>query len=124
MSKTVLDVGNCGPDFGAIRKMLTSNFDVQVLQAQNSAEALDVLRSNNVDLVLVNRKLDEDYSDGIEVIRSLKSDPLLTKIPVMLVTNLEEHQQLALSLGAIRGFGKLALNSSQTIELVAEVLKN
>ena len=104
--------------------MLTSNFDVQVLQAQNSAEALDVLRSNNVDLVLVNRKLDEDYSDGIEVIRSLKSDPLLTKIPVMLVTNLEEHQQLALSLGAIRGFGKLALNSSQTIELVAEVLKN
>jgi CheY-like chemotaxis protein len=123
MSKTVLDVGNCGPDHSAIRKMLTTSFGVQVVQAHNAAETLEILHSQTIDLVLVNRKLDEDYSDGIEIIKLIKADPNLSAMPVMLVTNIEEHQQQAMVIGAQRGFGKLALNASATIALLGEVLR-
>jgi CheY-like chemotaxis protein len=123
MSKTVLDVGNCGPDHSAIRKMLTSIFGVQVIQAHNATDTLETLRSQRIDLVLVNRKLDEDYSDGIEIIKLIKADPNFSTVPVMLVTNLEEYQDQAMAIGAKRGFGKLALSASATIALLGEVLK-
>ena len=31
--------------------------------------------SEPFDLVLVNRKLDSDYSDGLEIIKQIKADP-------------------------------------------------
>lgn len=124
MTKTVLDVGNCGPDHNAIRRMLTRSFGVQVVQAHNAEDTLKTLRAGSFDLVLVNRKLDEDYSDGIEIIRMIKADTELAAIPVMLVTNLEEYQQQAVEIGACRGFGKLSLDSSATAALLAEVLKD
>jgi CheY-like chemotaxis protein len=123
MSKTVLDVGNCGPDHSAIRRMLTSTFGVQVIQTHNATDTLETLRSQKIDLILVNRKLDEDYSDGIEIIKLIKADPNLSTVPVMLVTNLEEHQDQAMAIGAKRGFGKLALNASATFALLGEALK-
>lgn len=40
----------------------------------------------------------------------------LQDIPVMLVTNYVEHQQAAIQLGAMQGFGKLSLSDPQTTE--------
>jgi CheY-like chemotaxis protein len=77
---------------------------------------LEALRSAAFDLVLVNRKLDQDYSDGIELLRALKGDPDLRAIPVMMVTNYAEHQDTAVAVGALRGFGKLEFDSSATVE--------
>ena len=68
MSKRVLDVGQCGPDHATIRTYLTRNFDCEVVQVDDAAGALSELKSGPFDLVLVNRKLDCDYSDGLEVI--------------------------------------------------------
>src|SRR5688572_21763004 len=105
--KRVLDVGNCAPDFSAIKRYLTSRFDCEVLQAEKTDDALAALRKQRVDLVTVNRKLDCDYSDGIEVIRQIKADPEFKDIPVMLITNYPEHQEAAIAMGAVQGFGKL-----------------
>ena len=66
--KRVLDVGNCGPDFAAI-KQLMKRFDCEVLQSHGAEDALAALHAGPIDLVLVNRKLDQDYSDGIEATR-------------------------------------------------------
>jgi hypothetical protein len=67
MSKRVLDVGNCVPDHAAIRNMLTSTFDVKVLQTHGPEDTLALLHREPIDLVVINRKLDQDYSDGIEI---------------------------------------------------------
>ncbi len=115
MSKRVLDVGNCTPDHASIKRFLTGHFDCQVLQAEGADDALETLRNESIDLVLVNRKLDMDYSDGVEVIRQIKADHELAKVPVMLITNYPEHQQAAMKLGAQRGFGKLELGNPDTI---------
>jgi response regulator RpfG family c-di-GMP phosphodiesterase len=122
MAKTVLDVGNCGPDHRAIKEMLTRNFAAQVIQAHAAEDTLEYLRSSPVDLVLINRKLDQDYSDGIEILKLIKQDPALSATPVMLVTNHEHYQSEAVQLGALEGFGKLALNSEVTRARLATVL--
>jgi response regulator RpfG family c-di-GMP phosphodiesterase len=111
----VLDVGNCNPDHASISRLLTSSFNVQVLRADNAAQTMAILATEPVGLILVNRKIDEDYSDGIEIIKQLKAEPKFASIPVMLITNYEEHQEQAMELGAIRGFGKLSLSSPDTI---------
>lgn len=123
MAKRVLDVGNCGPDFGAVKRFLTSRFGAEVQQADGAVDALAALRAGQFDLVLVNRKLDMDYSDGIEVIRQIKADPALAATPVMLITNYAEHQDAAEQLGALRGFGKLEHEKPETIDRVAAALK-
>src|SRR5436190_19466629 len=120
MSKRVLDVGQCGPDHSSIRSYLTRNFECEVVQVDDAAGALAELHGGQFDLVLVNRKLDSDYSDGIEVIRTLKADPGTASVPVMLVTNYPEHQDAAIAAGAIRGFGKLEFGKPETRLRLAE----
>lgn len=117
MPKTVIDCGNCGPDHNSIRNMIQSHFDAVVQQTHGSEDTLRRLRQGDVDLVIVNRKLDRDYSDGIEVIRQIKSDAQGADVPVMLISNYEEHQQAAVAIGAVPGFGKLALSDPKTPSL-------
>jgi|tagenome__1003787_1003787.scaffolds.fasta_scaffold20713159_1 CheY-like chemotaxis protein len=122
MKKRVLSVGQCGPDTAAIRSFLTRNFDCEMKSADAADDAMAQLHREKYDLVLVNRKLDCDYSDGIEVIRALKADPVTAGVAVMLVTNYPEHQDAAIAAGALRGFGKLEFGKRETVELLAPVL--
>ena len=112
--RKVLDVGNCAPDHASIKRLLTRHFDVEVHQTHAATDTLKLLRQQSVDLVLINRKLDCDYSDGTEILIQLKADPLLAKTPVMIITNYSEHQDSAVALGAERGFGKLELQDPTT----------
>jgi CheY-like chemotaxis protein len=122
MPKRVLDVGNCGPDHAAIRGLLTRLFTAEVVQADHWDDTAELLASQKFDLVLVNRKLDIDYSDGMEIIRQIKADPRHAALPVMLVTNYPEHQAAAIAEGATYGFGKRELASRETHERLSRVL--
>lgn len=122
MSKRLLDVGNCVPDHAAVRALVTSNFDAEIVQAHGPEDALASLRKQTFDLVLINRKLDRDYSDGIEILHQIKADPELAKTPVMLITNYAEHQQQAVTAGAEYGFGKLELREPATLEKLSKFL--
>lgn len=118
----VLDVGNCVPDHASIKRMLLTNFSVEVLQTHHAQDTLELLRKQPVDLVLINRKLDCDYSDGTEILKQIKSDSQLASLPVMIVTNYPEHQAAAVALGAEVGFGKLELQKPVTLERLAKFL--
>lgn len=121
MSKRVLDGRNCGPDFSSIKAFLTKNFDCTLDQAHGMEDSL-AAAEGNFDLVLINRKLDRDYSDGIEILREIKADAVLKDIPVMLITNHAEHQDAAMELGAKRGFGKLEFGNPETLEKLQPIL--
>lgn len=94
--------------------MLKRNYGAQVLRADQLQDTLELLQNRSVDLILINRKLDIDYSDGIEILRVLKRTPPFDTIPVMLITNYPEHQQQAMAEGAVLGFGKLELSTPET----------
>lgn len=123
MTKRVMNVGQCVPDHGSITRFLQSTFDVQVDKVDSEAETLDLLRKQPYDLVLINRKMDADYSDGVEILKNIKADPKLASVPVMLITNYKEHQENAVALGAEYGFGKDELGSSNAITRLEPFLK-
>lgn len=122
MPKRVLDVGNCGIDHTAIRAMLEKSFAAEVVQAHGPDDTLALLKNQSFDLVLVNRKLDQDYSDGLEIIRQIKADARAAAVPCMLVTSYPEHQQAAVAAGAEYGFGKKELYASGTQSRLAKFL--
>jgi len=122
MKKRVLSVGQCMPDQASITRMLTRHFDVEVLAADKADDALAALRSGPIDLVLVNRKLDCDYSDGLEIIRQIKADDELKATPCMMVSNYPEHQDTAVTAGAERGFGKAELDKAETWDRLKGIL--
>ncbi|HUY89277.1 MAG TPA: response regulator [Pirellulales bacterium] len=122
MPKRVLDVGQCAPDHAAIRRLVAGTFDAEVVQADRLDDALAALRQETFDLVLINRKLDIDYSDGIEILRAIKTDPAISSMPVMLVTNYPEYQQAAIAAGGEPGFGKAELERAETREKLGRFL--
>ena len=122
MTKRVLDIGNCGPDHGAITHMIQTHFDAQVDAAHAAADALPLLEQHDYDLILVNRLLDVDGTPGLDVLAELQRSPR-ADVPVMLITNFAEHQQTAVAAGAVQGFGKNAIGAPQTIELLGNYLQ-
>jgi len=111
-----LDVGNCDADQAAIRELIESNFAAQVDRADQAADALRSLERAKYALVLVNRRLDCDDSDGMEVIRQIKGRPDFSGLPVMMITNFPEHQEAAQAAGAVEGFGKRSLGTEETLQ--------
>ncbi len=117
----VLSIGQCRPDHAGISYYLKSNFAAEVDAAATEADALHYLQHGTYQLILVNRVLDADGSDGMALIERLcKSEYSAT--PVMLVSNYPDWQQRAVSVGAVDGFGKAELNTAGTREKISAVL--
>ena len=81
----------------------------KVVQADGPSDAFGSPTEEPFDLILVNRKLDQDYSDGLEIVRQIKADAKLRSVPCMLITNHADQQQVAVAAGAEYGFGKKEL---------------
>jgi CheY-like chemotaxis protein len=122
MSKRILVVGNCAGDHAAIRRALRKGRDVEVVQGLSANDALELLAEEPFALVLVNRRLHGDGSDGIPLIRRIKADPRFAAIPVMLLSDYPEHQKTAVEAGALPGFGKSALDAPETQQKLNQVL--
>lgn len=120
--KKVLSVGQCNPDHSSIKTFLTRNFDCEITRIDSTEEALNELSKNSYDLVLVNRKLDIDYTDGTILIQKLKSTESLKSISIMLISNYPEFQEEAVRLGAVYGFGKAELGKEIAIKRVETIL--
>lgn len=123
MNKRVLNVGQCGLDHGSITRSLQQHFGAQVDAAHDLAETLRRLEAGRYDLVLVNRRLDSDGSDGLEIVREIRRDRRFETLPVMMVSNFPEAQAAALEAGAVPGFGKAALESDETRKRLATFLE-
>ncbi|VAX41795.1 similar to response regulator [hydrothermal vent metagenome] len=122
MTKKVLNVGQCNPDHSSICNFLEQHFDVTIDRTHQADDTLEQLRATSYDLVLINRKLDIDYTEGTEILRIIKSDAELQKIPVMIISNFAEAQEAAVTEGATYGFGKNEYNEPDVVERLKKVL--
>ena len=111
MTKVVLSVGQCLMDHETLSGWMAENFDIEVVAAQGKRDTLSTMRERDCHLVLVNRIIDCDGTSGLDIIAELKNDPELSAVPVMMVTNYPDHQQLAVEAGAEYGFGKANLGA-------------
>lgn len=114
----VMSVGQCNPDHFSLKSFLEKNFICEIIRIDSTNEALEELRKNHYDLVIVNRKLDIDYSDGLLLIQKMQENSDLSKIPAMLLSNYPEAQKEATENGGILGFGKLDYGKPETVEKI------
>jgi CheY-like chemotaxis protein len=114
--KRILSVGQCAADHGSIARAVVRHFDAQVVPVDTSDEALNRLRDEAFDLVLVNRVFDADGDSGVKLVQQIKAEEPIRQVPVMLVSNYDDAQREAVQAGAVHGFGKAALGDPQTID--------
>jgi len=103
--------------------MLQKHFTADVESADNLSQTINQLRNHRYHLVLVNRILDKDGSEGLEVIRQIRQHPDLRDTPLMMITNYAEHQQLAQEVGALKGFGKQSIEAPETLARLQPLLR-
>lgn len=118
----VLDVGNCNPDHASIRMILERHFRVDIDRVMFVDEAIERMRATAYDLVLFNRLIFEDQSEGIELVRRAKVDSTVKPAPMMMISNYADAQAAAVEAGAVPGFGKAAVAKAATVDLLSQYL--
>ncbi|HCM82958.1 MAG TPA: response regulator [Alphaproteobacteria bacterium] len=70
----------------ALLEAYVSDLGHVTIQAENGAEALRILQEGNepVDVILMDRMM--PVLDGLSAVRNIKDDPVLRKIPIVMVT--------------------------------------
>ncbi|MCA8988939.1 MAG: hypothetical protein KDA78_14930, partial [Planctomycetaceae bacterium] len=107
---------------GALLRFLSSHFEIELTRSMNKADALQRVAGETYDLILINRKLDADYTDGVDVITALRETPHAQETPIMLISNYPDAQQRAVEAGALPGFGKMEFNKPEVVERLTAVL--
>lgn len=93
-----------------------------VREAGTGAEALEVLRTNRVDLILTD--INMPAMDGLEFVCQLKAQNLAPGIPVVMITteSSEEHVKQAIMAGA-RGYIRKPFTAEQVKERVLPLVR-
>lgn len=101
-------------------KLETENF--KVLTAMNGNEALRTTEKDNPDLILLDLNLPE--MDGFEVLKELKSKSETKDIPVLVLTNFAQKDDIdrCLDLGAEDYLIKAHFVPSEVIEKIKKIL--
>jgi len=106
----------------ALSEFLTSE-GFEVLSAMDGEEGLNMAKEKIPDLVLLDIILPK--KDGYEVLAEIKKDEKTTKIPVVLLTNLEaaEDVQRAFDSGATTYLVKSNYKLEDIVKKIKEILK-
>jgi PleD family two-component response regulator len=103
-----------------VRKMFNEGFDVD--SAIDADQAFDVLKNKKPEIVLLDLIL--PGVDGFEILTRIKKDPNLKDIPVMVISNLGQKEDIdrAMELGAVDFLIKANYTLDEIITRVLTVL--
>jgi len=104
-----------------LRKLKAENYDA--VEAIDGKNGLKVAKEEKPDLILLDLVLPE--VDGFEVLAELKKDKKLSKIPVIILSNLGEQEEVkkGLKLGAVDYLIKANFTSGEIIKRIESVFK-
>lgn len=103
------------------QKLLKEGYEVST--AVNGEEGIKKTKEKKPDLILLDLIL--PGIDGFEVLRRIKEDPVLAKIPVIVLSNLGQKEDIekGLQLGAVDYLIKAHFTPSEIIEKIKNFLK-
>lgn len=95
----------------------------KVIVATDGLEGLEMAKKKNPDIILLDILMPK--MDGFEVLEHLKKDKNLAKIPVILLTNLGQKDDVVkgLELGAVDYLIKAHFKPSETVDKIKNVLQ-
>jgi len=104
-----------------IQKLAKEDYDL--FEAVNGEEGIKIAKSQKPDLMLLDLILPE--VDGFEVLSRMKEDSELSQIPVIILSNLGQKDDIekGLKLGAVDYLIKAHFTPNEIIEKVKSVLK-
>jgi diguanylate cyclase (GGDEF)-like protein len=88
----------------AVNREMLGNFlgeDYEVLYAADGLDAMELIRDKKQDIGLMLLDLQMPRMDGMEVLRAVKGDPELSRIPVIVLTADQKAEVECLKLGAM-----------------------
>lgn len=122
MSKNILVIED-DRFLSSLMKARLNKEGFEVTQAFNGEEALTILKQNKPDLIVLD--LIMPRVSGFEFLETISVDPQLSRIPVMILSNLgqESDIQKVKRLGAVEYFVKVKTSIDDMIGHVKELLK-
>lgn len=95
-------------------KLQSEGIEIKVVE--NGQEAIDMLKTFTPDLILLD--LIMPVKDGFTFLEELKSDKLLAKIPVLVITNLSDRQDqdAVKNLGALKFINKTSISLDDLVK--------
>jgi len=104
-----------------VRKLLGEGYNV--VEAVDGEEAIIKIKENKPDLILLDLIL--PGADGFEVLSKTKADPLVASIPVIVLSNLgqKEDVERGLKLGAVDYLIKAHFTPGEIVEKIKIILK-
>jgi DNA-binding NarL/FixJ family response regulator len=118
-SNTILSVGQCGFDNQNLIRFVSS-LGCDYKTANSSLEAFKLMEHSSFKIIFVNRIFDRDGGSGLEFIKEVKNK--FSEQKILLVSNYQDKQEIAISYGALLGFGKNDLGSKKVFKLVEDYL--
>jgi len=116
--KTVIIAGHCYSDSPRLAAIV-EKAEAKPIILNSSDEIKACLNDNPESLCLLNR-IFENGEEGLKVIKELKQ--AYPNVKFMLISNYDDAQQEAITLGAIQGFGKYKLKDPNTIDVIKNAL--
>lgn len=101
-------------------KLPEEGFDVMI--ASNGKEALEIAHERKPDLIFLDLVM--PVKDGFDVLKDLKSDPILKGVPVLVASNLGQDGDIkkAKDLGAADYFIKANVSLNEAVEKIKQYL--
>ena len=100
-------------------KLIDEGFEVAV--AGSGEKGLDLVKSQKFDLILLDIILPGGIN-GFDVLEILKRDQTLSQIPVIVLTNLDSEEKVALEIGAVDYFRKTKVLPNQIVARIKKIL--
>lgn len=104
-------------------KIAFAGKEYELVQALDGEEGLARMRAEKPDLVLLDLVLPKKH--GFEVLKEMRSDAALKNLPVIVLTNLENSEDVekALELGATTYLVKANYSLEEVVQKVEEALR-
>lgn len=105
-----------------LEKTILETAGYEVMVAADGVEALRILRSNSCDLVVSDLLMPR--MDGFQLTATMRDDPNLKDVPVVLVTSLEsrEDKERGIQVGANAYFAKSAFDQAGLLETIERLI--
>ena len=122
MAKTILIVEDNELNMKLFHDLLDAN-GYQTVQTRNGMDALDLARTHNPDLILMDIQLPE--VSGLEVTRMLKDDEVLREIPVVAVTAFAmKGDEERIRDGGCEGYISKPISVTHFLETISDLISN
>jgi len=103
------------------RKLINEGYDVK--EAVDGEDGLKIAEKEKPDLILLDLILPE--MDGFEVLAKIKEKPALSQIPVIILSNLGQREDIekGLSMGAVDYLIKAHFTPAEIVEKIRNVIR-